>query len=261
MWLSKLRAFTPPLNGRRVVEVGWLLRTDHAAFIWQDPRPARSREQSSHSKSVSFCPAVVDYESRLFQVPCPFDLRLRVRIDDKGVPALTDVDGDQSSVVARTLSQICFLSPRNQWKHPDRAIMQIKTPYTFVADEPVYVMQLPPVLTYRDPPWPGLVIGGRMPVHIWPRPLAWAFEWYDIKQDLVLKRGEPWFCCRFETADPSRHVRLVEAQLTPEVKQYMAGVTGVVNYVHGSFGLFETALRRRPARLLVKQPQLRREGP
>jgi hypothetical protein len=239
------------ISDRRLVEVGWLLRTDHAAFIWQEPRPvSRSVSHSKHPKSVSRCPAVVDHESRMFQVLCPFDLRLRISLDKE--QPLVDADGDASSVAGRTLAQIAFVSPRKQWRHPDRPILQIRTPYTFVADEDVYLMQLPPLLHYRSPAWPGVVLGGRFPIHIWPRPLSWSFEWHDVQQELVLKRGEPWFYCRFETRDASRHVRLVEAALTPELKEYFAGLTGVVNYVNGTTSLFDIARQRRPERLLVR---------
>jgi hypothetical protein len=252
MLVSAFRSVGRSVASPRVVEVGWLLRTDHAGFIWGDPRPvSQSVSRSDHPKSVSRCPAVVDYESRMFQVPCPYDLRLRIDID-KEQPQLTDVDGDRSSVPGRTLGQIAFVTPRAQWRHPDRPLLQFKTPYTFLADEDVYLMQLPPLLHYKSPPWPGVVIGGRVPIHIWPRPLAWSFEWHDVRQELVLRRGEPWFYCRFETFNASRHVRLVEAALTPELREYFAGVTGVVNYVNRTFSLFETARQRRPERLLVR---------
>ena len=29
-------------------------------------------------------------------------------------------------------------------------------------------------------------MGGRFPVHIWPRPLSWGFEWHDVTKPLVL---------------------------------------------------------------------------
>jgi hypothetical protein len=164
-----------------------------------------------------------------------------------------DVDGRNSSVLGKSLAQMTTVFPRDLWRHPDRPLLQFHTPYTFVADEEVYLMQLPPLLHYTSPRWPGVVIGGRVPIHIWPRPLAWAFEWHDVQEELVLKRGDPWFYCRFETSPQNRHVRLVEAALTPELKQYFAGLNGVVNYVNGTFSLFDTARQRRPERLLVRE--------
>lgn len=240
-------------DNKHVVEVGWLLQTNHASFIWEAPRPFRRREAPpDHSKSVAFCPAVIDHENRLIEVVCPFDLQLRLKIKETGEAALIDVAGDQSSMAAHSLIRLITVSPRKEWRHPNRPVLQIKTPYTFVTDETVQMAQFPPFLDYRERPWPGLVIGGRLPIHIWPRALNWAFEWYDVEKDLVLVRGQPWFYCRFETPDASQHVRLIEAQLTPKLKAYLAGIDGVVNYVSRTFSLFPIAQQRRPAQLLVK---------
>ena len=81
--------------------------------------------------------------------------------------------------------------------------------------------------------------------------MMWAFEWYDTSRELVLRRGEPWFYVRFETHDPSRHVRLIEADMTPDLRQYLSGLSSVTNYVNRTFSLFDTAKSRRPKVLLV----------
>ena len=62
-----------------------------------------------------------------------------------------------------------------------------------------------------------MLIGGRLPIHIWPRQMMWAFEWFEPSKPLTLRRGEPWFYVRFETFDPTRPVRLFEAEMTPEL--------------------------------------------
>jgi hypothetical protein len=97
------------------------------------------------------------------------------------------------------------------------------------------------------------MIGGRLPIDVGPRHMMWAFEWYDPAQDLVLQRNEPWFYLRFETEDPARPVRLVEAEMTPELKEYLAGLTAVTNYVSRTFSLFSVARERRPKTLLVRK--------
>jgi hypothetical protein len=81
--------------------------------------------------------------------------------------------------------------------------------------------------------------------------MMWAFEWYDTSKELVLRRGEPWFYVRFETEDPSRPVRLIEAEMTPALEEYAAGAFAVTNYVNRTFSLFNTARERRPEKLLV----------
>jgi hypothetical protein len=95
------------------------------------------------------------------------------------------------------------------------------------------------------------MIGGRFPIHVWPRELVWAFEWHDTSQDLIIRRGDPWFYLNFETEDPSRHVRLVEAQMTGPLRDYTNGMRGVTNYVGRTFSLFATARTRRPRTLLT----------
>jgi hypothetical protein len=250
--LSKLLGRTSTANPKGLVDVGWLVQTTQASFIWDAPAHYRRKERPpDHAKSASYCPAVLDNERRLVEVNCPFDLRLRVRFDDKGEAVLQDANGIQSAMMPHAFAKIAKIAPRSEWRHTKRPIFQIRTPYVFLADTPVYMAQLPPFLDFRSPAWPGVVIGGRVPIHIWPRTLNWAFEWYDTTQDLVLTRGQAWFYCRFETQDPSRQIRLVEATLTPELRDYLAGIEGVVNYVNKTFSLFSTAQQRRPPKLLV----------
>jgi hypothetical protein len=79
----------------------------------------------------------------------------------------------------------------------------------------------------------------------------WAFEWYDTKKDIVIKRGDPWFYARFEAEEPSRPVRLIEAEKTPELENYINSISGVTNYVNRTYSLFDLARKRRPKRLLV----------
>ncbi len=240
-------------TGTGVAEVGWLLQAEQALFIWASPKPLRKMScPVTHAKSVNVCPAVIDHEARLFEVSCPFDLHLRMRLDENGNAKLSDVDGDMATVSPKLLSQLTVIDSPKAWRRVDRPVIQILTPYTFLADEPVYMTQLSPLAFYPEHPWPGLVIGGRVPINIWPRTLTWAFEWCDIGRDLILKRGDPWFYVLFETRNVTRRVRLVEAQLTPELSRYLAGVKNVVHFTNKTFSLFNTAKERRPPKLIKK---------
>jgi hypothetical protein len=243
-------------NNKASVEVGWLLQTDHAQFIWDEPRSAkRKMARSANAKAITYCPAVLDYETRLIEIPCPFDLKLRLHRGEDGAFKVYDALGISSGMSPKVFANMVQQTPTSQWRDPSRPIVQIRTPYTFIADEPVYMNQLPPFNHYLEHQMPGLVIGGRVPIHIWPRALAFAFEWHDTSQELVLLRGQPWFLLKFETNDPTRHVRLDAAEMTPQLKEYLAGIKGVVGYTNGTFSLFKTALRRRP-RLLLKKVKL-----
>ena len=81
----------------------------------------------------------------------------------------------------------------------------------------------------------------------------WAFDWHDPSKDLIIRRGEPWFYVRFETMDPSRPIRLIEAEDTPELREYCNGLDSVTNYVNQTYQLFAVAEERRPKTLLKKK--------
>lgn len=238
----------------RAVEVGWLLDTDKAHFIWAEPRKIRRDDPAPrHAKSANYCPSILDHEARMFEVACPIDLRLRFRRDDKGQPVMVNADGDNSAVRSKNLNRMLALLGEKEWRHPDRPVIQIITPYVFVSDEPVFMTQMPPFMHYHANPWPGTMIGGRLPIHIWPRQMMWAFEWYDPSRELVLKRGEPWFYVRFETHDPARPVRLFEAEMTPELAEHRRGMTSVAGFVDQTYSLLKVASARRPAKLLKRK--------
>ena len=62
--------------------------------------------------------------------------------------------------------------------------------------------------------------------------------------------GEPLFYCQFDGFDLSRTVKLVQAEKTPELLQYMEQISGEVNYVKQTFSLFGDMEKVRPKRVL-----------
>jgi len=252
----------PPRTPGRICEVGWVVDGATPSFLWEAPRALLRREAPpEHPKAVNHCPAVVDAEARTFEVPAPVDLHLRVAPGEKGEPSVVNVAGTQSPVAAGKLKQMVTMMAPNRWRDPRRPVLQIAAPYRFVCDEPCWINQLPPYYHYRAPGWPGLLIGGRFPIHDWPRALMWAFEWWDPQRDLVIRRGEPWFYVRFETLDPNRPLRLVEAEMTPELREFCRGLDGITNYVSQTFQVMGTAASRRPARLLTRRQRDRPAAP
>src|SRR6266403_237738 len=73
---------------RRIVEVGWLLFINERSLIFDAPRPVfRKDVPAQNAKAASFCPAIIDHESRIFEVASPYDLRLACRIEGERVVA------------------------------------------------------------------------------------------------------------------------------------------------------------------------------
>ena len=236
---------------KRNVTVGWTVRFAQGNAIWSAPKSfSRSDPKATSAKSIQVCPAAIDFDRRHYVIPCPVDLTLAFARDAQGRLQLTDADGEASQMRPQGRANLFQLQPQSEWRHPERPILQFTAPYVFVADEPCYVVQSPPYLHWFPEQRPGLAMGGRFPIHIWPRPLAWAVEWYDLSQPLGLKRGDPWFYVHFETENPSAHVRLVEQEMTDELEKYLDSIIDVSNYVNRTYGLFGEAQRIRPDRLL-----------
>lgn len=237
------------------IEVGWFLSegTD-APIIYDAPERLKSAtENRTHAKSASRCPAVINMESRYFVVNCPVDINIGFRRDDKGKPTLVNRSGTKSPIRAGKLGKMLHLTAESEWRFPNRPMLQLKLPYFFIADEPVYVTQLSCFAHYRKIPLPGTIFGGRFPIHVWPRPLMWAFEWHEPEKDLVLRRGDPLFYVQFEGEGPDRPIQMVKAEHTPELREYLSAIGGAVNYVNQTFSLFKAADEIRPSKLLTKK--------
>jgi hypothetical protein len=234
------------------VTIGWFLTSDKGAVLYDAPERLVSRGvQKAHAKSAARCPAVIQMESRYFVVNCPYDIHIGFKREENGRAVLVNRAGAASPVRGSKLNEVLTLVNEAEWRYSDRPTVQLSLPYCFIADEPVYLTQLGCFAHYRADPLPGTIFGGRFPVHVWPRPLMWAFEWHDIAKDIVLRRGEPLFYCQFEADGPERPVQMVEAERTVELAAYLEKLSGVVNYVNQTFSLFKAAEAVRPARLLT----------
>lgn len=238
----------------RTYTVGWLLSAEPASIIWDTPKLVRIESQSSDPRSVGQCPSALDFDRRHFVINCPIDVHLRMNLTNTGMD-ITNVLADKSPIRSEALQRRVVFQPRHEWRNPQQPVLQMLTPYVFVSDDPVYINQYPPILHYAGDTRPGIQIGGRFPIDIWPRALMWAFEWHDTKKDLILRRGEPLFYVRFEGPDPAAPVRLIEAKRTPELESYITSITGVTELVGQTYSLFKTARERRPARLLYPRDQ------
>jgi len=235
------------------IKVGWLVE-DRAPgnFIYEAPKTINLKRNSPLSHmAVQSCPAVHQMENRYFEVPCPFDLRLRCEKKNNefqifSVPEGTRIDND---LIKRNLN----LMPKESWRDKNNPVIQLECPYAFVTDENVFLTQLPPFLEFNASYWPGTLISGRFNITNWPRTLSWAFEWFDLSNDLILKRGHPWFYVFFEGNKAEDSFKIVEAEYTEELKKFKHSMVQTPRYVSSTFSLFKTAKSRRPKKLLVEK--------
>ena len=242
-----------PVSGKRSVKIGWLVDAPGAGLIYDAPRRLKSTTQGKHPKSASRCPAVLDLEARYFEIPCPHDIHLKLAKNKEDQWVIVNLLGENGSVRPSTMKKLVHLVNPKEWRHPGRPMLQVNAPYRFVADEEVYITQCGPFMDYKAQSWPGQVFSGRFPLHLWPRVLMWAFEWHNTSKELKIRRGSPWFYAFFETTDPSRPVKMVEAEMTEDLRSYVKQLDGVTNYVNQTYSLFDRAARVRPKTLLKER--------
>ncbi len=135
----------------------------------------------------------------------------------------------------------------------NKPVIQILLPYFFICDEICYLSQISPFLDFKHNSWPGVIIGGRFPITNWPRILNFAFEWVDIRNDLILRRGDPLCYVFFELDNPEKIPKLVQAKITPELREFRKGIQGAPKFVSNTFHLMKEAKNRRPKKLLEKK--------
>ncbi|MEM8837917.1 MAG: hypothetical protein AAGE89_07480 [Pseudomonadota bacterium] len=234
-----------------MVSVGWLLSEEKASVIFYPPERLKVEQHGTpHGKSVARCPAILGLEARHFIIRSPFDLNLRFGRTKEGKAVVQNAAGNQSALRPEAFKRRVRLQSEAEWRKPGCPVLQVTLPYIFIADEPVWISQLPAFAHWTTPQRPGLMLGGRFPIDVWPRALMWAFEWRDLSQPLIVKRGDPLFYVSFEASPPSRPVKLIEAERTEELSTYMERISGAVDSVNQTFSLFDQARRFRPETLL-----------
>jgi hypothetical protein len=234
------------------VDVGWHIDREEATFAFYEPENLfKMRDKPLSRSAVQACPSVNELEREYFVIRCPFNLELRCEIVENEHQIIISHNG--THVDSDILRQFLSLFPPMKWRQENVPIVQVQLPYFFLSDTPCYMTLLAPYMSKNMASWPGVLVGGKMPIHIWPRILNWAFEWTDLNKSLTLKRGQDLCYLHFNTANLVTRPNLFELEYTEKLKRYRQGHEGVTNYMSNTFSLFGNAVKRRPKKLLVKK--------
>lgn len=237
---------------RTPIDVGWYIEEPAGTFVFPAPEPLfKSRSKALSNRAVQACPAVNELERDYFVLTAPFDIRLRCTKNKESydlhvVTQGTRIDDD-------LIPKFVFLMQPQHWRDSSTPVIQLRLPYFFLSDEPCFMTMLAPYMSQSILKWPGIMVGGRLPIHIWPRILNWGFEWIDLDQDLRIRRGQPLCYVYFETGSLQNKVNLFELENTEKLQEFRKGISSTPKYMSNTFSLFETAMKRRPKKLLVKK--------
>jgi hypothetical protein len=231
------------------VDVGYCLTDDKSAFAFEPPRTVMSkRTKPLGMRSVQNCPAVNGLERQLVEIPAPIALRMRlstangelgIQIDPKGTFARPDI-----------LRRMLTVEPPERWREPKKPVLQMELPFFFVTDEPCWANILPPFLSPFLRRLPGTVVAARYPVSDWPQSIRWALEWDDLDSELLIRQGEVLAYAMFEFDHADKRPRLLEAEMTPELEEYRAGMVDLHHMTDQIEEVWVNARARRPKTLL-----------
>ena len=234
-------------------QIGWVLHDKSSNLIWYPPEPiALSDDLNCDFLKTHYGRNFKNILNQYYLLRCPFDLNFKI-IKRNQKFSFQIIDATHSNIDSKSLKNYLHLSSANQWRKPNKPLLQIKTAYRFLTDTPIYISQLPAFAFYAPHAIPGIFVSGRFPIDVWPRSLMWAIEIHDIEQPIQFKRGDPWFMVKFESFEPSVQFELFEADVTESLNDYTKQVDGVTAYVNQTFSLFKTAILRRPKVLLKRK--------
>jgi hypothetical protein len=227
------------------IKIGWAYVNVEGTAAYPNPERVHLQKDPSTTKRGHLsCPAVRATANGFYEIRSPFSLHLRVK---KSVDLISFIPIYPFTTVNEPkLREMFRLEPKELWRSSEIPIIQIPSPYFFVADEIVEIEQFPPVfadtttMNWRP-------ISGRFNIYGWQRPLNWAFEWDTKCGDLIVKMGEPLYYVRFYDLDGRliTNPDLVKISLTEELRARLNSSAGVTALQRGTATLIRKASEER----------------
>lgn len=233
------------------MKIGWCCTALEAKICFPEPkRVTLGKDLSTGGRGFLSCPAVRDYFSNTFVVTSPFSLRLRC--DEVAGSKIIRPVYPFTSLSQPRVNEWVKVEPKSSWRSGDAVIIQIPSPYLFIADDPIFIRQ-DPVLLSTPSSFSWRLIPGRFNIYDWQRPLNWAFEWFPSAGDFIIKAGEPIYNISFDSPDglDGQRLDLQRIELSPKLEERLQELRGVVSIKRGVSSLFEDARASRAAEKFI----------
>lgn len=211
--------------------IGWCYERDEGIAVYEKPIPLSKLLKSQRvDLGIGACPAVNDFNARVFTILSPYTFRLRAVFHDSETtfhPVYPDTE-----VVESVLKNEITFQPRSLWRDAKFPILQLSLPYIFLSNESVFINQLEPNRFNGIKPWS--IIQGRFDISTWHRPINWAIEWLDTSKDIVIKRGDPLCQIIFETTDPYKKISVRQIERSALIEKSIKRTHGTSNKIKGT---------------------------
>lgn len=234
-------------------QIGWCLANVEATAAYPPPeRVHLGKDPSPTKRGYLSCPAVRTAAQGYFAIRSPFSIHLRFK-KNEDVASIIPIY-PYTTVNETKLGEMIRLEPRDLWRSDDIPLLQIPSPYFFIADEPTDVEQCQPIFAdTTSMNW--RIISGRFDIYGWQRPLNWAIEWDTKCGDLIVKMGEPLYYVRFYDASGKIIINpdLIKTALTEELRARLNSTFGVTSLQRGTATLIKKASEERSGPLIQKK--------
>jgi hypothetical protein len=204
--------------------VGWApyLETDYQkglAFFAEKPISLYDTHIKSGNHKYKLCPANKDLTRNTFVVRSPFNAHF-----------IVDADKRTIEFVQPNVQPFDFFHMRaGEYSDTDQPIMSINYHQIFVTENKDVEMTMT-APWFEETHHDFRVIPGRFKISDWWRPVDFAIQLKQRRQEIVIKRGDPLFYLTFVTKDPTDIVKIKEVKLTEGLKDILASATGAKHY-------------------------------
>ena len=215
------------MKNMKDIEVNWCphngpnhIERNHMDILAFEPEPLLKHVISMRSKDTEYlkCPAFRDYCKNTFVMKSPIDYSLEV-VDDGEKKFLKSMHQDQKFFDEFVLSK--FVEDRQKQKGPLNdtcTLFEFNFGTLVYSKESVIVEQIPS--SFAKNTWHHNInlIPARFDISKWIRPFVCAYEIFDDKIPIVIRRGDPLFYMRFVT---ERNVKLKRVNFNEDLDYLM----------------------------------------
>jgi len=206
------------------VTVGWApyLESDYQkglAFLASKPISVYETHMKAGNHRYKLCPATRDLALNTFIVRSPFDAHFIVDADKKTI-----------QFIEPYVQPFEFYHMRKgEYSDTDQPIMSINYHQVFVTEDKNVEMTVT-APWFEETQQDFRVVPGRFKISDWWRPLDFAIQLKERRQEVRIKKDDPLFYLTFITGDPSDVVVIKDVDLNDDLKSILASATDAKHY-------------------------------
>jgi hypothetical protein len=202
-----------------MIEINWSFITNSAGSIDHDslieplldqdyePLSPLIKDIVKTRKGVVYlkCPATTDFIKNVFVFKAPFDLTLEIDVDDKSGNGKIVCENISQNIFSKIIdTRFLFDDQRGINPYP---MLGIDWMLMFQSNYPVLLQSFPAFFHRSDFVNKTMVVPGEFDISKWTRPVELVFEVKNLKEKIVIKKGDALSYYRFICDDKIKLVK------------------------------------------------------